>query len=139
MATKKRREKSNKAKLGDLRRLLTPLIANSGELGHLEATRTRFAEILAQAEDAADRQRVHAAAKQEASLQFRNALTESERLANILRLAVKQHYGIGSEKLAEFGLQPFRGRKAKDAEATEPSAPSPSEPQPSAPVDPTRL
>ena len=47
MATKKRREKSNKAKLGDLRRLLTPLTANSGDLGHLEATRTRFAEVLA--------------------------------------------------------------------------------------------
>jgi hypothetical protein len=138
MATKKRREKSSKAKLGDLRRLLAPLIANSGDLGHLEATRTRFAEILAQAEDAADRQRVHAAAKQEASLQFRGALTECERLANILRLAVKQHYGIRSEKLAEFGLQPFRGRKAPEAEEPETPAPSPPEPEPAAPDEPTR-
>ena len=29
------------------------------------------------------------------------------------RLAIKQHYGIRSEKLAEFGLQPFRGRIRK--------------------------
>jgi hypothetical protein len=29
----------------------------------------------------------------------------------VLRLAVKQHFGIRSEKLAELSLQPFRGRK----------------------------
>ena len=28
----------------------------------------------------------------------------------MLQLAVKQHYGIRAEKLAEFGMQPFRGR-----------------------------
>jgi hypothetical protein len=137
MATKKK-QKSNRAKLGDLRRLLVPLTANSGDLGHLEATRARLAEFLAQAEEAANRQGVHTAAKQEASLQLRTALTECERLANILRLGVKQHYGIRSEKLAEFGLQPFRGRKPEDAEEPEPSAPAPSGPEAPAPVDPTR-
>ena len=137
MATKKK-QRTVKAKLGDLQRLMAPLIANSADLGHLEATRTRFAEVLAQAEDAANRQGVHTAAKQEASLEFRIAITECERLANILRLAIKQHYGIRSEKLAEFGLQPFRGRKAKDAEEPEPSAPSPEQPETPAPVEPTR-
>jgi hypothetical protein len=136
MATKKK-QRTVKAKLGDLQRLLAPLIANSADLGHLEATRTRFAEVLAQAEDAANRQGVHTAAKQEASLQFRIALTECERLANILRLGIKQHYGIRSEKLAEFGLQPFRGRKTKDAEELEPSAPSPPQPETPVPGDPT--
>jgi hypothetical protein len=34
----------------------------------------------------------------------------------VLRLAIKQHFGIRSEKLTEFNLQPFRGRK-KPADA----------------------
>src|SRR6185295_7067954 len=123
MSKKKEKQKTFKTKLGDMRRLLAPLTANSAELWHLEATRARFAELLAEAEDAANRQGVHTAAKQDASLQLRVALSECDRLANILRLAVKQHYGIRSEKLAEFGLQPFRGRKTTpDAEEQEPSA-----------------
>jgi hypothetical protein len=135
MPKRKNKEKL-KSRLGDLQRLLPPLVANGADLVHLEATRARFAEFLAQAEDAANRQGVHTAAKQEASLQLRTALAECERLANILRLGVKQHYGIRSEKLAEFGLQPFRGRKTPDAEEPQPSAPTPPEPQTPAPLNP---
>jgi hypothetical protein len=59
------------------------------------------------------------AGKQEASKQLNTFVTEGERLATVLQLAVKQHYGIRAEKLAEFGLQPFRGRtKAKPAPET---------------------
>jgi hypothetical protein len=58
--------------------------------------------------------------------QLQEALVEGQRLATVLRLAIKEHYGIRSEKLAEFGLQPVRGRprKAKPA-APEPPAPAP--------------
>jgi hypothetical protein len=52
-----------------------------------------------------------AAEKQDVSKQFVDTLTEAERLSTVLRLAVKQHFGIRSEKLTEFDLQPFRGRK----------------------------
>ena len=133
----KKKEKSFKGKLGDLQRLLAPLAANSADLGHLEATRARFADLLAQAEEAANRQGIHTAAKQEASLQLRTSVTECERLANILRLGVKQHFGIRSEKLAEFGLQPFRGRKTKPViEPPKPPTPSPA-PESPVPADPT--
>ncbi len=126
---KRKKEKTYKGKLGDLQRLMAPLTANSADLGHLEAMRIRLAEVLAQAEEAATRQGAHTAAKQEASLQLQIAITEGERLANILRLGVKQHYGIRAEKLAEFGLQPFRGRKAKpEGEEPEPTPPSSAEP-----------
>ncbi len=132
------KETTLKGKLGDLQRLLSSLTANSGELPHLEATRLRFAELLTQAQAAADRQGVHTAAKQEASLEFRTTLTECGRLANILRLAVKAHFGIRAEKLAEFGLQPFRGLKTKPAseepEEPAPTTPSPATPKPPAPV-----
>ena len=41
-----------------------------------------------------------------------------------MQLAVKQHYGPSAEKLVEFDLQPFRGRKPKPA----PETPSPGTP-----------
>jgi hypothetical protein len=55
----------------------------------------------------------------------------------VLRATVKQHYGIRNEKLIQFGIQPFRGRKAKatppdgSPEPTPNPAPQPS-PSPSA-------
>jgi hypothetical protein len=116
------KEKTKMGKLGGLQRFAAPLAANSAELAHMEASRLRFTEQVTRAEEAAARQAVHTAAKQEASQEFRIAVTEGERLANILRLAVKQHFGIRSEKLAEFGLQPFRGRKTKKTdEAPQPA------------------
>ena len=43
-------------------------------------------------------------------------IVEGQRLATVPKLVVKQHYGIDSEKLAEFGLQPFRGRRRSKIE-----------------------
>ena len=114
------KERTTKGKLGDLQRLMSLLTANRTDLEHVEATRQRLEVQLAAALEAADRQAKHTAAKQEASQQLRTFMTESERLANILRLSVKQHYGIRAEKLVEFGLQPFRRRPRKPAAAPEP-------------------
>ena len=128
------KETTVKGRLGRLLRLAAPLAANREELQHLEASRTRFEAQLTQIQEAADRQAVHTAGKQEASQQLQTFLTEGERLATVLLLAVKQHFGIRAEKLAEFGLQPFRGRprKAKPAE-TPSSTESPEQPQPVTP------
>ena len=127
------KETTLKGKLGDLQRLMSSLTANSAELAHLEPARLKFAELVANAESAADLQAVHTAAKQEASRQLQTAITEGLRMANVMRLAVKQHYGIRAEKLAEFGLQPFRGRNAKPEE---PQPPTPVEIEPPAPTPP---
>jgi hypothetical protein len=40
--------------------------------------------------------------------------------AALLRQGVKQFYGIRSEKLAEFGMRPFRGKKANTEPEIEP-------------------
>jgi hypothetical protein len=45
-------------------------------------------------------------------------VTEGQRLANAMRSMIKAHYGIRTEKLAEFGLQPFRGRSRKTKKPT---------------------
>ena len=98
---------------GRLQRLLARLTSNREELQHLEPSRARLEALFGQIQDAAGRQALYTASKQEATQQLKTYLTEAERLATILQLAVKQHYGIRSEKLADFGLQPFRGRPRK--------------------------
>jgi hypothetical protein len=107
------KETTNAGKLGRLQRLSTALNANGGDLPHLEGSRAQFAALLAQAQEAAMQQSALTASKQEASQKLKTFLVESGRLANVLQLAVKQHYGIRAEKLAEFGMQPFRGRSRK--------------------------
>jgi hypothetical protein len=109
--------------LGELQRLLTAMAATIGEIPHLEPSRVRFGEILGQAQDLARRQAALAAEKQVVTDQFQTALLDGRRLATMLRKGLQQHYGIRSERLTEFGLQPFRGRKPpKPAETPVPSA-----------------
>jgi hypothetical protein len=124
-------ETTVKGRMGKLQRLHARLSSNLAELGHLEASLARFEALLAQITEAADRQSLHTAGKQEASQQFQTALVEGERLATVLRLAVKQHYGIRSEKLADFGLKTFRGRSRKATTEPKPPAPEPTTPSPS--------
>ena len=120
-----KRESTSAGKIGDWQRLLAPLAANGDDLKHLEVPRARLAAMAAEAEDMKTQQAAQRAAKQASTRQFREMLTEGERLATLLRQAVKQHYGIRAEKLAEFGLQPFRGRKpAATAPAPTPALPT---------------
>jgi hypothetical protein len=117
------RETTAAGKIGEWQRLLAPLDANAEELKHLEVPRTRLAAMAAHATALKQQQAAQRAAKQEASKQLLEMLNEGGRLTTLLRQALKQHYGIRSEKLAEFGLQPFRGRKQP-----EPSTPTPATP-----------
>ena len=107
--------------LGDWQRLLAPFAANREDLTHLEGSRAKLAALLDQALELNQRQAGHKAAGQEAGRQFRALVPEGRRLANLLRLALKEHYGIRSEKLNEFGMQPFRGRPRKERPAPEES------------------
>jgi hypothetical protein len=85
-----------------------------------------IADVLSWAEPRS--QASFAASKQQASQQLTSLMLECQRLATVLRFSLKQHYGPRSEKLTEFGLQPFRSRTPKPVpppppptEATEPS------------------
>jgi hypothetical protein len=107
-------------KLGGWQRLLQPLSANSADLPHLEMPRAKLAALLAEATEIHQQQAAHTAAKEDLSQRFQGVVTDGQRLATLLRSALKEHYGIRSPKLTEFDLQPFRGRKQK---ATEPETP----------------
>jgi hypothetical protein len=115
--------------LGEWQRLNVSVKANGADLAHLEASRARLEVLQVQVVDLAKEQGAFRASKQDRSQQLQAAMDEGTRLATFLRAAVKQHYGPTSEKLAEFGLQPFRGRKAKPAPEPAPEpAPPPSPP-----------
>jgi hypothetical protein len=107
-------ETTNVAKLGSLQQLATTIAANIPELPHLEKSCLQFVSMVGDLQETAKDQAALVARKQETSKKLRNSLIECERLASVLRAALKQHYGIRSEKLAEYNLQPFRGRKQSE-------------------------
>jgi len=120
------REGTQTGQLGGLQRFSVALEANRSELTHLEASRLKLGSMVDLAQDTAKRQAALRAEKQDLSKELKTLLVESTRLANVLRKAVLAHYGIRAEKLAEFGLQPFRGRTRKAAPAPEtPGTPEP--------------
>lgn len=107
-------ERTHAGKKGSWQRLSTALEANKEDLGHLEAPRTKFATHLGRVQEITQEQSALTASKQDLSKQLQTLMDETARLANMLRVAVKEHYGPRSEKLKEFGLQPFRGRARKE-------------------------
>jgi predicted nucleic acid-binding Zn-ribbon protein len=106
--------------LGALRRLRDALNANSDNLDYLDGGRAKLDRLLHDLEEAVSQQASLVAAKQETSKRVKELIRQGQRLAAVLRAALKEHYGIRAEKLAEFGLQPFRGRARKAPAAEEP-------------------
>ena len=95
--------------------LATAVEANEEDLPHLQAGRVQLEGIHEQVQGFAAEQAVHAASKQEATRRLQALLVEGRKLATFLRVGVRQFYGNGSEKLVEFGLQPFRSRSRTTA------------------------
>ena len=124
------RETTNAGKLGRLQNLTAALAANSADLPQFQGSIAQLADLLTQAQAITARQNALAAQKQEASKQLAAVLANSGRLSTVMQLAVKQHYGPTAEKLVEFGIQPFRGRKPKPA----PEIPTPGTPVPPHPA-----
>jgi len=112
--------------------LTTALAANAADLPHLEAHRVQLADLLKQAQDLAAQQAALTASKQDASKKFLGVLDQGRKIATFLRGGVKQHYGTRSEKLAEFRMRTFRGRKASEPKppANEPPTTTPNPPTP---------
>ena len=120
------RETTYAGMVGDWQKLLVTLEANIAEVPQLEPFRAKLAGMLSQALDVTKQQADLKASKQAASKQMRQLASDAQRLATAVRTLVKEHYGIRDEKLAAFGLQPFRGRKKATTEpATEPPSPPP--------------
>jgi hypothetical protein len=113
---------------GSLQELHVALEANGPDLAHVQGSRAKLAGIVTRIEEITQQQAAMTAGKQEASKQLRLLLRQGKRLATLLRVAVKENYGSDSEKVVEFGLQPFRGRKAKASKPVTPETAHPAEP-----------
>jgi hypothetical protein len=83
---------------------------NKEELVHMEPLRERFDVILTRVQDLTAQQAQLTASKQEVSKQLALSVNEGRKMLTFLKTGVKQHFGNRSEKLSEFGIQPFRSR-----------------------------
>ena len=87
------------------------LTANVADVPYLELHTQQLGGFITQTEDLTNQQAAHTAAKQQVTRQIEELIDLGQKLATFLRVGVRQHYGNRSEKLVEFGLQPFRGKK----------------------------
>ncbi|HEX7183634.1 MAG TPA: hypothetical protein VF756_17495 [Thermoanaerobaculia bacterium] len=106
------------------------LEAYMADFPHLEAPRLRLREMIGLGLELMAQQALHTAGKQEATQRLQALLADGRKLATFLRTGVKQRYGNRSEKLAEFDLQPFRGRKRQATPPPEKRNGSRSDPEP---------
>jgi hypothetical protein len=97
---------------GGAQRLHASLETSVRDIPHLEAGRLRLGDALGRVQSLLTQQAALTAAKQDVSQEIKTTMEDIQFLMTILRKAVRQHFGKKSEKLAEFGVQPFRGRKA---------------------------
>ena len=118
------KETTDAGKQGDWQFLLGALDANRETFPHLEPLRAQLATQRDRAAEIKNQQSGLAANKQDLSKQLRVVIIEGDRLATLLRSAIKQHYGIRAEKVSEFGVQPFRGKNRK-AKTPTPGTPEP--------------
>jgi len=106
------------------------LETNAGELEHLEVPRQALRALVTEIRSLSSEQDLHRANSQQLTRRLQAAMNEGKKLVTFLRTGLKQHYGNRNEKLVEFGIQPFRGRRKPTsppppAESTAPADPAP--------------
>lgn len=112
------KSQSYAASVNEWEEWLAALERNIDELPQLEIPRDRLQTIVNQIRTFATEQAAHTAERQQATKRVEFLLVQGRKLATVIRTAVREHYGNRSEKLAEFGLQPFRGRPRRTTEET---------------------
>ena len=105
---------------------LRALNENEEELLHLETRRDKLQGIYDGANLAIRDQAAARAVKQDASRRLEELMAEGRKVDTFLVTGLREHYGQNSEKLAEFLLRPFRGRRSKKVEKPDPEPPPPS-------------
>lgn len=105
----------------------TGLAANQDQLQHLAGHRIQLQEQTVEFKELSTQFNALTTSKQEVCKEMQELFRRVEALMVYLRAAVRQHYGKDSEKLIEFGLQPYRGR-TPSPKAPLPEAPMPADP-----------
>lgn len=104
--------------------LLAKVEANAADLAQLEANRSRLAAALEGAREASIRQAASKAQCQQATRDLEGFLKDLKEQITRMRNGVRNQYGLKSEKLVEFNLQPRRKPQRSKEKEPEP-APTP--------------
>jgi len=94
----------------------TAVTANNEQVAHLEVSLPKLRERSQRARSLNAQYAAMRAAKQEVWRELQQVLEEGDAVMRYLKEGVRAHYGKRSEKLVEFGVQPFRGIKRKSAQ-----------------------
>ena len=110
------------ALMGEGDHLLATDQANSADLAHLEETRVQLAANMDVARAASVRQNTAKALVQQSTRDLEKAMVDTRELITRMRNGIRTKYGLRSEKMTEFGMQPRRAlvRKAKEKPAPVP-------------------
>jgi hypothetical protein len=102
--------------------LVVTIQANSAELAHLEEARLQLSSLMEGAKAASVRQDTVRALFLQSTRDLEKAMVDTREVITRLRNGIRNQYGLRSEKLAEFGMQPRRApaRKAKQKPAPVP-------------------
>jgi len=86
------------------------LEANKEELPQMEVARQKVNTMLAELKGLSAEQASMTAAKQGVSKRLAARNKEAQMLLTFVDAGIREHYGTRSEKLVEFGQQPFRSQ-----------------------------
>src|ERR1700681_1532576 len=92
------------------RSVATATAANAAELPPTAVQLTALNGVLGEVDKILADQAVFRANKQMASKRLKTLVNQGAKLATVLKVIAKQHYGNGNDKLVEFGIQPLRSR-----------------------------
>ena len=106
-------------------KLLTSVAANKEDLPHVDAYRQQLEIEVTGAKAANIRQLAAQAEAQQASRDLDGFRTRGRDLANRIGSGIKSKYGIRSEKLKEFDIKVFRGKKKSATVKPPPQVPPP--------------
>jgi len=98
--------------------------ANVSELTGTETRLTALQGVLTEVDKILGERAAFQANKQMTSQRLKVLVSQGDKLTAVLRFMAKQHYGHGSDKLVEFGVQPLRSRPKPTTEPSTPTTPS---------------
>jgi hypothetical protein len=101
---------------------VTPEIAEDDPL--LKITLAKLTAIEADVDRLVMERDSFQARKQETTRKIQSALVEGRKVANVLRIGLRQHFGETNEGLVAFGIKPTRSRK-RSLKATDAAAANP--------------
>ncbi len=112
------------------RKAASSAAANAADLPQAELTRTSLDKVIVEVDQIVVDQGAFQAAKQLSSQRLQTLIDQGDKLTTVLKAIIKQHYGNGSDKLVEFGIQPLRTRPKPTVEPPTTPAPTPETPVP---------